>query len=893
MKIFLSYGNDANASLVERIARDLEAAGHRTWIDKAQIKAGDDWRRSIVDGLAQTDWVLAFLSKHAIRDPGVCLDELAIALHTKGGAIATVLLEGEAAAAPPVSASHIQWLDMHDWAERQAKGGPEWEVWYRSKIDELLALLAEPATHRFAGEIAELDRRLGPVSQEGDIGLLVDGFVGREWLRATLDDWRRTAGDSRLFWLSGAAGTGKSAFAAWLAHRGRVNVIGINLCRYNLDDRTEAGSVIRTLIFQIATRVADYRRLLLDRLRAQAPDGSDTARKSPADLFEQLLVEPLRLAIDGGRRADRYLVVIDGLDETVRDGESALADILAEQANKLPAWIALVVTSRPEEPILGKFSRWKPHQIEAEAPENLADLHAYVNEWLSHLGDLPPGETAASLAQRMVAASGGNFLYLRMLREAVTGGMLSLAAPEGMPQGLVGLYRDWFKRRFPDAAVYETYMPLLAVLAAAEHPVPEAWLKWLFGWSKRDAARRLEGLGSLFERRAEGVAPFHKSLRDWLVDPHAAGADYVVDETEGTRLLAAALWSEFARWAQAPATALLDPFCVIELPAQLARTSPDELHRLLAQAGGWPSIQSRLVQMAEGGATWESMLAWCRTLAAIAAASGEEAWVSRALTWAGDFLMCLGRSAAALKSYRDGLAVRERLVQTDPGNADWQYELGISNERVGIVLMEQGNLPTALQSFRDRLAIGQRLAHADPGNAGWQRDLSVCYEKVGDVLVALGNLAEALQSYRDAVAIRERLAQTDPGNAEWQRDLSVSYEKVGDVLVALGNLRAALQSCRDGLAIRERLEQADPGHAGWQRDLSASYEKVGDVLVALGSLPAALAALQFYRNGLAIRERLAQADPGNVGWQRDLSVSHAKLAVALQRAGQQQEAPAP
>jgi hypothetical protein len=613
MKIFLSYDHDQNASFVECIARDLEAAGHRIWIDKAQIKTGDDWRRRIVDGLSDTDWVLGFLSKHAIRDPGVCLDELAIALHAKGGAIATVLLESEAAAAPPVSVSHIQWLDMHDWAERQARRGPEWEAWYRGKIDELLALLAEPATRHFAGEIAELDQRLRPVSQESDIGLLVDGFVGREWLRAMLDEWRRTAGDSRLFWLSGAAGTGKSAFAAWLAHRGRVNVIGINLCRYNLDDRTDAGRVIRTLAFQIATRVADYRRLLLDRLRAHDLDGNEIAQKSPPDLFELLLVGPLRLAIDGGRRDDRYLVVIDGLDETVRDGESALADILARQADKLPAWIALVVTSRPEEPILGKFSRWKPHSIDAEAPENLADLRAYVSDWLSNPDDLPPGETAASLAQRMVAASQGNFLYLRMLREAVMGGMLSLSAPEGLPQGLVGLYRDWFKRRFPDAAAYEAYVPVLAVLAAAEHPVPEDWLSRLFGWSKRDATRHLEGLGSLFERRPEGVAPFHKSLRDWLVDPRAAGSDYVVDEAEGACRLAASLWYEFVRWSQVPEPAPLDPFVVAELPAQIARSRPDELQGLLAQAGGWAKVQDGLVQTGQARAAafaWEAALAW-------------------------------------------------------------------------------------------------------------------------------------------------------------------------------------------------------------------------------------------------------------------------------------------
>jgi hypothetical protein len=33
--------------------------------------------------------------------------------------------------------------------------------------------------------------------------------------------------------------------------------------------------------------------------------------------------------------------------------------------------------------------------------------------------------------------------------------------------------------------------------------------------------------------------------------------------------------------------------------------------------------------------------------------------------------------------------------------------------------------------------------------------------------------------------------------------------------------------------ISSRLAKADPGNAGWQRDLSVSYNKVGDVLVAV------------------------------------------------------------
>jgi tetratricopeptide (TPR) repeat protein len=253
----------------------------------------------------------------------------------------------------------------------------------------------------------------------------------------------------------------------------------------------------------------------------------------------------------------------------------------------------------------------------------------------------------------------------------------------------------------------------------------------------------------------------------------------------------------------------------------------------------------------------------------------------------GDVLVAQGNLPEALRSFHDALAIRDRLAKVDPGNAGWQRDLSASFNRIGDVLVAQGNLPEALKSFRDGFAIAHRLATADPGHAGWQRDLSVSYDRVGDALVAQGNVPEALNSYSDGLAIADRLAKGDPGNAGWQRDLSVSYDRVGNVLVAQGNLPAALKSFRDGLAIRDRLAKADPGNAGWQRDLSVSYNKIGNVLVAQGNRPGAL---KSFRDGLAIAHRLAKGDPGNAGWQRDLSVSYNKIGDVLKAQGNLPEA---
>ena len=567
MKIFLSYGHDRNTPIVLRIKHDLEAAGHLVWIDSAQIKPGDDWRQSIVDGLVNVDWTLGFLSRHSVRDPGVCLDELAIALHMKSGAIATILLEDEAAADPPVSVSYLQWLDMHDWAERLANKDEAGENWYQERLNKLLSLLADPKTYQFSGEIEELDRELRPIPQEGEIGKLVDGFIGREWLRSALGDWCKNAHDLRLFWITGAPGTGKSAFAAWLAHKSWLNVIGVNFCRYNIEERRDPARVLRTLAFQIATRLADFRRLLLVTLRKQKEGELD--KKEIAALFDTLLIQPLQFAIDGGRQRERYFIVIDALDETIHNGRSVLTEILAEYCQNLPAWVGVVVTGRPEPSILRQFAEFKPHVIGADSAENLDDLRAYVRRWLA-IESLGAGDTNARVEQ-IVAASQGNFLYLRKLQEAVGSDLMELAHLDDLPQGLIGLYERWFRRQFPDTASYERIRPLLEVLVAASQSVPEEWLCRIFGWSVRDQALMLESLGTMFERRKDGVAPFHKSVRDWLVDGRSAGSDFVIDADAGSNRLIDGLWPTFELWIKQPRVGQIDSFCLLELTYQITR----------------------------------------------------------------------------------------------------------------------------------------------------------------------------------------------------------------------------------------------------------------------------------------------------------------------------------
>src|SRR5947207_4204462 len=123
----------------------------------------------------------------------------------------------------------------------------------------------------------------------------------------------------------GAPGVGKSAFAAQLTHAQGDTVIAAQFCEWDKPDHRNAPRVIRSLAFQLATRLPDYRKLLLT-----LPEIAELDRKDAAELFDYLFANPLRSVINGSR--ERFLIVIDALDEAGEAGRNPLVEMLARDS---------------------------------------------------------------------------------------------------------------------------------------------------------------------------------------------------------------------------------------------------------------------------------------------------------------------------------------------------------------------------------------------------------------------------------------------------------------------------------------------------------------------------------------------------------------------------------
>jgi hypothetical protein len=554
LRIFLSYGHDHNEELVRMIKTDLEKRGHDVWFDKNEIKFGDDWRRSITENILNSNRVLSFLSKYSTRDPGVCRDEIAIAIGVKGGNIQTILVETEQEVQPPVNIGHIQWLDMHDWQQKKAINEEDWKQWYEAKLAEIVKVVESDETRRFAGEIEKLNEYLKPIKSDARIsGLLSKGFYGREWLFDAVENWRsgvlptkvvdihlseiknpksEISNPSRLFWIMGDPGVGKSAFAAQLTHKRGDTIIAAQFCEWDKPDHRDARRVVCSIAFQLATRLPDYRKLLLT-----LPEINELDRKDASELFDYLLANPLKSVINGGR--ERHLIIIDALDEAGESGRNPLVEMLARNVHHLPDWLGIVVTSRPEFDVKTPFQALNPYPLDTKSESNKADICAYLNNKLATKLQNQPNPD--SLVSQILEKSEGVFLYAERFCEDVNQGNISLEQPDQFPLGLGGIFAQYFQRQFPDLDKFRKEIrPALRAILAAREPLPLEILQKLFNWEDEELRDFIHILGSLFPvtktTDSETIKPYHKSLADWLGDESKAGS-YFVSEMEGHRIL--------------------------------------------------------------------------------------------------------------------------------------------------------------------------------------------------------------------------------------------------------------------------------------------------------------------------------------------------------------------
>lgn len=599
LRIFISYGHDEFAELARHLKKDLQARGHECWFDEDRLKPGGDWEDYILEGLEWCGDVvpdarfLLLMTDHSVRRPeGYCRNELALALIRNLPVIPVKVTDVE----PPLSIIRIQWLDMeHCFPVSDNRGR------YERQLDVLLAAVEEGELEA-AGDHALLLNQLKPLDFGAELAEHVPGFIGREWLTERIMDWLESPGSDRVCWISGSPGTGKTAFAAYLAHE-RPEVVAYHLCRRGHQDKADARRCVMSLAYQMAAYLPELRdRLFRLDLREETTRDAQT-------LFHNLIVSPL--SSPTSRSAHSVVCMIDALDEATIDGRNELAQLLVREWDSTPDWMRLIVTSRPDPEVAVYLQSVTCISLDEAAEDTAEDMRRFFNRELAQLDE--SASEGSGLVDTLVDRSEGAFLYADRLMADLREKRMSPSELAEVPTGLRALLYDMFQRQFPDVRAYQQHhRPLLEMIAVSRGPLPLDIAQEALNWGAYDCEIAPDGtaygdaidpLGSLFTCFDGAIRPFHSSVVEWLMDGRASG-EYRVSRQEGHRRLAEACWSQFE---EAPGE--VSDYVYRNLPAHLVELQRwNDLAVLLTSAefdlpGRWTNDGSE-----EGGRILEQMI---------------------------------------------------------------------------------------------------------------------------------------------------------------------------------------------------------------------------------------------------------------------------------------------
>jgi len=525
--IFFSYGHDSNRDLVDLLRHDLEKRGHTVWIDYKEIGVWDDWRGRITQGIHDSQIALAFLSRHSVRDPGVCRNEISIALH-HFGAVYPLLIEALEPKDIPVTIANLQWPDLSRWRDIQAGivQGEDFARWYQERLREIVSKIENDCS-RFANETGVLGKVLEATSFDAKFSQYLDGFDGRKWVFDAFDHWLNGQPESRVFWLKAGPGFGKTSLAVQFASRYRGSVVASWFCDHQSIELKDPRQLLMGLAFQISNRWADYRARLLPRLDIRAGSGDaiiqaahDALRKkSLPDLFRHLFLEPMTGLI---WHENKFVVLIDALDEaTSAEGINELAALIGSYFLALPSWLGFVFTSRPDQAVIQHLQGFKPFEVTGDDGRNLADLGQYLDAAIMSLPVLRTQSAAQTkrIRAELLRKSCGMVLYLRMVLEGLREGRLNVTNLADLESGVPGLYSRYsqeFSSRFGVVQLEHALKQLLRLVVVAPGPLPLEVASQVLGWSREEVVRVRGLAGSYLVDSPAGLTLFHKTLAEWL-----------------------------------------------------------------------------------------------------------------------------------------------------------------------------------------------------------------------------------------------------------------------------------------------------------------------------------------------------------------------------------------
>ena len=266
--------------------------------------------------------------------------------------------------------------------------------------------------------------------------------------------------------------------------------------------------------------------------------------------------------------------------------------------------------------------------------------------------------------------------------------------------------------------------------------------------------------------------------------------------------------------------------------------------------------------------------------------------VAETLCAIGSLQRSLGRSADSVAAYEEAGGLLDDVVRSHPDSREAMLQLAKVKDFLGAnyKLSEQWDVARPL--YDRATSILKHLVALDPAEPKALRYLAWSHYQIGNLLSDPRrndpDFRTARAAYDEALSIQRRLITAQPREPEYPSDMSQCYVSLASLAEHCDrDIPGAIRYLEQALDLQKKVVSTHPTVTLYLLDLSVTYYNLA---YQCSNLPGHPDVVKWYRESIAVAERLTELDPENVDFQDRLGKAVNNLGYNLYGQGETDEA---